>query len=137
MMHNDNDMMLMVEDDPAAIQIALHAFTKSGVDEQRIVVAKNGQKALDFLFGGAESDNPIPRLILLDLKLPKVNGLDVLKTIREAPTTKDVPVIILTNSDEEIDVVRGYNLGANSYLKKPVDFIQLVEILEQLGLMPK
>ncbi|MBF0195346.1 MAG: response regulator [Magnetococcales bacterium] len=133
----NNDTMLMVEDDPAAVRIAMHAFTKSGVDKQRIKIAKDGQEAIELLFGDSQSGNLTPRLILLDLKLPKINGLEVLKRVREEPRTKNIPVIILTNSDEEVDVVKGYNLGANSYLKKPVDFNQLIEILEQLGLMPK
>ncbi|MBF0381539.1 MAG: response regulator [Magnetococcales bacterium] len=132
-----NDTILMVEDDPGAVRIALHAFAKSGVDQERIKVAQDGQVALDILFGDEQNKITTPRLILLDLKLPKINGLQVLKKIREEPTTKDVPVIILTNSDEEVDVVRGYDLGANSYLKKPIDFNQLIGILDQLGLMPK
>ncbi|MBF0445835.1 MAG: response regulator [Magnetococcales bacterium] len=132
-----NDTLLMVENDPAAIRIAMHAFMKSGIKKQRIKVAKDGQAALDILFGEAGMGYSVPRLILLDLKLPKINGLEVLKRIRKEPSTKGVPVIILTNSDEERDVEKGYNLGANSYLKKPIDFDQLIDILEQLGLMPK
>ncbi|MBF0369363.1 MAG: response regulator [Magnetococcales bacterium] len=132
-----NDIILLVEDDPAAVRIAMHAFSKSGVDKKRITVAKDGQKALDYLFAAESAGNPLPRLVLLDLKLPKIDGLEVLKRIREEKSTRDTPVIILTNSDEERDVVRGYDLGANSYLRKPVDFNQLVEILEQLELMPK
>ncbi len=132
-----SDTILLIEDDQAAVRIAKHAFAKSGVDEQRIKVARDGQVALDELYGSDGAGRIQPRLILLDLKLPKVHGLDVLKRIRAEQATRDIPVIILTNSDEERDVVQGYNLGANSYLKKPVDFNQLVEILGQLDLMPE
>ncbi|MBF0622127.1 MAG: response regulator [Magnetococcales bacterium] len=129
--------ILLVEDDPAAVQIALHAFTKSGVKKEQISVARNGQEALDLLFKTDASESHKPSLVLLDLKLPKIDGLEVLKEIRETEATKDIPVIILTNSDEERDVTQGYDLGANSYLRKPVDYLQLIELLIQLGLIPE
>lgn len=127
-----DEKILLVEDDPAARKIATHAFGKSGVPKERIVEAKDGQEAMDYLFGDG---GDLPRLVLLDLKMPKVDGLEVLKRIRSEERTRGVPVIILTNSDEEKDIVRGYDLGANSYLRKPIDFNKLVELLEQLGLV--
>ncbi|MGN7612086.1 response regulator [Magnetococcales bacterium HHB-1] len=127
-----DDTILLVEDDPAAVQIAKHAFKKSGVATERITVAVDGEQALAWLFETSSSSIQ-PRLILLDLKLPKVDGLEVLKRIRQEKRTQDIPVIILTNSDEERDVVRGYDLGANSYLKKPIDFQALIDLLKQLG----
>ncbi len=131
-----NEIILLVEDDPAAVKIAMHAFDKSGMDRTRMTVAKDGQEALDILFGEETQAAVIPRLVLLDLKLPKVDGLDVLKRIRRENATRNVPVIVLTNSDEESDIDRGYELGVNSYLNKPVDFRQLIKLLEQLDLLP-
>jgi len=101
-------------------------------------VAHDGAEALELLFG-VEGDSgrrpiPAPQLILLDLKLPKVDGLEVLRRLRETPRTKLIPVVVLTSSDEEGDVVTSYNLGANSYVCKPVDFVQFMEATKQLGL---
>ncbi|MBF0625237.1 MAG: response regulator [Magnetococcales bacterium] len=122
--------ILLVEDDPAAVRIALHAFAKSGLGEERIVVARDGREALRRLSQGT------PRMVLLDLKLPRVGGLEVLECIRQEEHTRDIPVIVLTNSDDDQDVVRSYDLGANSYLRKPVDFHKLVALLKQLGMVP-
>ncbi len=132
-----DDSILLVEDDPAAVCIALHAFAKSGVDKERIIVAEDGQAALNHLLAKKKDDRGTPCLILLDLKLPRIDGLEVLKRLRETDRLKEVPVIILTNSDEERDIARSYSLGANSYLRKPIDFTQLIELLEQLGLISK
>src|SRR5689334_3140958 len=97
-----------------------------------IRVARDGAEALDKLFG--EGQDRLPDLVLLDLKLPKVNGLEVLKKLRSDPRTKTLPVVVLTSSDEERDIVESYELGANSYVRKPVDFDQFIDAVRQLGL---
>ncbi len=130
--------ILLVEDDPTAVHLALHAFTKSGFPRKWIIVAKDGREAMDILFGSGkdpkERSGILPRLVLLDLKLPGVDGMEVLRAIRKEDRTRGLPVIILTNSDAEKDVVEGYNLGVNSYLRKPIDFDQLADTLKSLGL---
>ena len=97
-------------------------------------VARDGQQALDYFFGEGASANPVPAVVLLDLKLPKIDGLEVLRRIRADQRTRLQPVVILTSSKEEQDVVSGYRLGANSYIRKPVDFDQFIEAVRQLGL---
>jgi CheY-like chemotaxis protein len=130
-------IILLVEDNDDDVELAKRAFEKSKVYND-IVVASDGQQALDYLFATgayAERDPTIlPQVILLDLKLPKIGGLDVLRRIRAEERTKLLPVVILTTSNEEKDVITSYDLGANSYVRKPVDFAQFIEAARQLGL---
>ena len=129
--------ILLVEDNPDDQVLTQRALKKNNIVNE-IVVAEDGVEALDFLFGtGAHSDrdtSTMPALILLDLKLPKLSGLEVLQRIRADERTKLLPVVILTSSKEEKDLVESYSLGANSYVRKPVDFDQFSEAVRQLGL---
>lgn len=129
-------MILLVEDNPDDELLTIRALKKNKVGNE-IVVARDGVEALDFLMGtGTYSDrniNQVPELILLDLKLPKVNGLEVLKRLRAESHTKYVPVVILTSSSEEQDIISSYDLGANSFVQKPVDFDEFLEAARQLG----
>jgi two-component system response regulator len=129
--------ILLVEDNPNDVRLALHAFKLHHL-ANRIHVAHDGQEALDFLFQrGAHSDraaNVQPRVILLDLKLPKVDGLEVLRQVKSDPRLRVIPVVVLTSSREEQDVVESYRLGVNSYIVKPVDFEQFTEAVRQFGL---
>jgi CheY-like chemotaxis protein len=129
--------ILLVEDNPSDIELTRRAFEKSRVTNDLIVV-EDGQEALDYLFGtGGAADAeaaPKPAIILLDLKLPRVDGLEVLRRIRANPKTRRLPVVILTTSKEERDIAASYDLGANSYIQKPVDFVRFAEAVEQLGL---
>lgn len=129
--------ILLVEDNPDDIALTLRAFKKSNILNE-ITVKKDGQEALDYFFGpeGVADDNKsdLPALILLDLKLPKVGGLEVLEKLRADERTKLIPVVILTSSKEQGDMLNGYKLGCNSYIRKPVDFEQFAEAVKQLGL---
>jgi len=129
--------ILLVEDNPNDELLTLRALKKSKV-ANGVVVAHDGAEALDYLFGAgeyAERDISIlPTVVLLDLKLPKIDGLEVLERIRADERTQLLPVVILTSSDEEQDIVESYKLGANSYIRKPVDFDQFAEAIQQLGL---
>ena len=120
-----SDTVLLVEDNSDDIALTLHAFKKNGI-KSKVVVTTDGEEAVHYLFAeGKFADrniNEIPRLILLDLKLPKLNGLEVLKKIRENPITRFIPVVLLTTSDEHSDVIEGYKLGSNSYIKKPESY---------------
>ena len=130
-------LILLVEDNPDDVTLTLRALKKNNLLNE-VVVARDGVEALDFLFNEGEySDNSsdlLPELILLDLKLPKVDGLEVLKRIRAGERTKLLPVVILTSSNEQSDIISGYELGVNSYIRKPVDFEQFIEAVRQLGL---
>lgn len=130
-------MILLVEDNPDDAALTLRAFEKNKITNE-IVVVRDGVEALDWLFAegayAGRDRNELPQVILLDLKLPKVDGLEVLRRIREDDHTKLLPVIILTTSEEESDRLAGYSLGANSYIRKPVDFSQFIEAVRQLGL---
>lgn len=133
----ESTSILLVEDNPDHEALTIRALKKAHVLND-IVVAHDGAEALELLFG-VEGDPgrppvPLPQLLLLDLKLPKVDGLEVLRRVRETPRTKLIPVVVLTSSDEEADVVTSYRLGANSYVCKPVDFVQFLEATKQLGL---
>jgi len=123
--------ILLVEDNPADVKLTQRAFRKANILNE-VVVAEDGARALEILLGGGEAT--LPQIILLDLKLPKVEGLEVLEKIRADSRTRLLPVIILTSSREDVDLVRGYTLGANSYIRKPVDFEQFQEAVRQLGL---
>lgn len=126
--------ILLIEDNPDDEALTLRAFKRSNVVNE-IEVVRDGQEALDYLFGnGAAGAGPTPALILLDLKLPKVDGLDVLKQVRAHDVTRLVPVVVLTSSHEESDLIATYGNGANSYVRKPVDFNQFAESVRQLGL---
>ena len=126
--------ILLVEDNPDDEALTLRAFQRSGVLND-IEVVRDGQEALDYLFGTeAEEARSTPAMILLDLKLPKVDGLEVLKQVRAYEGTRLVPVVILTSSHEETDLIATYGHGANSYVRKPVDFNQFAESVRQLGL---
>lgn len=129
--------VLLVEDNPDDVVLALHAFKKSNFSN-RVHVARDGAEALEYIFctgayAGRQIDQ-VPRFILLDLKLPKVDGLEVLKRIKSDPRTKNTPVVMMTSSREENDLVASYALGVNSYIVKPVDFQQFVEATRTLGL---
>lgn len=129
--------ILLVEDNPDDEELTLRAFRKHKIGNE-VVVARDGEEALDYLFGTGRwaSRNPsdLPQLVLLDLKLPKIDGLEVLKRVRERDETKLLPVVILTSSREEHDIVSGYRFGANSYVRKPVNFDDFIEAARQLGL---
>lgn len=129
--------ILLVEDNPDDADLTLRAFKRNGIAND-VVVASDGEEALDYLFAtGAHADrNPAtnPTLVLLDLKLPKVSGLEVLRRMREDERTKRIPVVVLTSSNEERDIITSYDLGANSFVRKPVDFSQFIEAARQLGL---
>ncbi|MCU7797366.1 MAG: response regulator [Candidatus Thiodiazotropha sp. (ex Notomyrtea botanica)] len=124
--------ILLVEDNPDDELLAMRALKKNNILNE-VRVARDGAEALDYLEGLTEEET-LPELILLDLQLPKVSGLEVLKAIRDNPRTQLLPVVILTSSDEEKDLVSSYQLGANSYIRKPVDFSQFVEAVQQLGI---
>ncbi len=123
-------LILLVEDDPDHELLTIRALKKSNIANE-VKVARDGEEAIHFLFG----PTPIrPSVILLDLKLPKVDGLEVLRRIRESNTTCMLPVVVLTSSDEERDLVRSYQLGVNSYIRKPVNFNDFAEATRQLGM---
>ncbi len=129
--------ILLVEDNPADVELTLHALRREKL-ANKIEVVGDGEEALDFLFcrnhfSGRSFDRP-PRLVLLDLKLPKVDGMEVLRAIKADPRTRAIPVVILTASKEEKDLINGYQLGVNAYIQKPVDFEKFRDIVRQLGL---
>jgi len=130
-------IILLVEDNPDDVELTVIAFKKNRIANE-IVVARDGAEALDYLFGtgihAGRDLNIMPTLILLDLKLPKLDGLEVLKRLRENARTKRIPVVVLTSSKEQQDIIESYNLGANSYVRKPVDFTTFMEAAKQLGL---
>jgi CheY-like chemotaxis protein len=123
-------LILLVEDDPDHELLTIRALKKSNIANE-VRVARDGEEAINLLFG---KDAVLPQVILLDLKLPKIDGLEVLRRIRAGEATKFLPVVILTSSDEERDVVRSYQLGVNSYIRKPVNFSDFAEATRQLGM---
>ncbi len=131
----DNPTILLVEDNPDDEALTLRALRRANVRND-VVVAHDGVEALDYLFG-TEPDGTrrrLPEVVLLDLKLPQLDGLQVLRRIRENPRTRLLPVVVLTSSNEERDMVQSYRLGANSYVRKPVEFTEFVDASRQLGL---
>jgi two-component system response regulator len=133
----NSKIILLVEDNPSDVGLTKRALGKSHVANE-LVVAEDGQEALDYVFGvGAHAGRDVtqlPALVLLDLKLPKVGGLEVLRRIRADERTRRLPVVILTTSKEEQDVATSYDLGVNSYIRKPVDFTQFAQAVQHLGL---
>jgi two-component system response regulator len=129
--------ILLVEDNPDDEALTLRAFRKHNVANE-VVVARDGAEALDYLFASGAHEGrdvaDLPQVVLLDLKLPKIDGLEVLRRIRADPRTQLLPVVILTSSKEERDLIEGYRYGANSYVRKPVNFDEFVEAARQLGL---
>jgi CheY-like chemotaxis protein len=129
--------ILLVEDSPEDVELTLHALREQDL-ANKIQVVRDGEEALDFLFcrgpyKGRSLESP-PHIVLLDLKLPKVDGLEVLREVKSDPRTKAIPVVILTASREEKDMVNGYHLGVNGYVQKPVDFDRFRDVVRQLGL---
>ena len=136
-MNQRESVILLVEDNPDDVELTRRAFEKSNVANE-IVTVSDGQEALDYLFAAgmhAGRDAVLmPHVVLLDLNLPKISGLEVLRRMRADERTRRVPVVVLTTSNEERDVVGSYDLGANSYVRKPVDFAQFLDAARQLGL---
>jgi two-component system response regulator len=132
-----NRSLLLIEDNPTDEKLTIRAFKKSGVAID-IVVARDGAEALDYLFAsgkyGDRDPRALPAVVMLDLKLPRIDGLEVLRLIRANDVTRMLPVVILTASKENEDVARGYALGANAYVRKPVDFVEFAEAARTLGL---
>ena len=129
-MTDSSKLILLVEDDPDHELLTIRALKKSNIANE-VRVARDGEEAIALLCG----ENPIrPQVVLLDLKLPKIDGLEVLRRIRECTSTQLLPVVVLTSSDEERDMVRSYQLGVNSYIRKPVNFSDFAEATRQLGM---
>jgi two-component system response regulator len=130
-------LILLVEDNPKDEALTLRALKKSGIANE-VIVARDGAEALDYLFNtGTRPDGNaavLPTVVLLDLKLPKIDGLEVLKRIRSDTRTKCLPVVILTSSNQEEDRIKGYELGANSFVRKPVEFLEFATAVRDLGL---
>jgi two-component system, response regulator len=136
-MTEQNFEIVLVEDNPKDVTLTLHALRRENLANS-IHVARDGEEALDFLmcrgpYGDRRFDSP-PRLVLLDLKLPKVDGLEVLRALKTNPRTQPIPIVILTSSREERDLVESYRLGVNAYIQKPVEFDSFREVVKQLGL---
>jgi len=133
----NNKTILLVEDNPSDIELTKRAFEKAHITNN-LVIVEDGHEALDYILGNGKYVNrdisQIPTVILLDLKLPKIDGLEVLRRIRATEKIKTLPVVILTSSKEEQDVAASYDLGVNSYIRKPVDFNQFAEAIKHLGL---
>ena len=133
----EDKIILLVEDNPDDVDLTLRALKQNNI-LNKVVVARDGAEALEYLMGAGtyagRDVKDMPVVILLDLKLPKIDGLEVLKRIRSNQNTKLLPVVILTSSNEERDIVNGYKLGANSYIRKPVNFNQFVDAIKLLGL---
>jgi two-component system, response regulator len=129
--------ILLVEDNPRDVEMTLRALKKRNL-ANKVHVAKDGAEALDYLFAtGAYADrdkNHLPKVVLLDLKLPKVSGLDVLRKVKGDERTRTIPVVVLTSSQEETDMIESYRLGVNSYIVKPVDFDKFVDAVSEVGL---
>jgi CheY-like chemotaxis protein len=136
-MNQVDPQILLVEDDPEDVELTLHALREENL-ANTIQVARDGEEALDFLFCRGEFasrsfDHP-PRLVILDLKLPKVNGLEIVRAVKGDPRTQAIPVVVLTSSNEESDLMKSYKLGANAYIQKPLDFDAFRQAVKRLGL---
>jgi two-component system response regulator len=133
----ENKTILLVEDNPDDEALTLRALKRNNILNE-VIVARDGAEALDYLFGlgshAGRDTSKLPEVVLLDLKLPKIDGLDVLRRIRSEPLTRRMAVVILTSSNEERDIISAYDLGANSYIRKPVDFNHFMEAVRQLGI---
>lgn len=131
------EIILLVEDNEDDAALTLRALEKNSISSDMVAVARNGVEALDYLFGSGQyawrDTAQQPQLILLDLKMPKMDGIEVLRRLRQDDRTRLIPVVVLTSSDEKDDIVQIYNLGANSYIRKPVDFNEFTEAVRQLG----
>lgn len=136
-MSNKTVLILLIEDNPDDEELTLLAFEQNRISNQ-VVVARDGVEALDYLFGtgkfAGRNLDVMPALVLLDLQLPRINGLEVLQRLRADNRTKFIPVVILTTSNEQQDLINSYKLGCNSYIRKPVDFEQFQTAMEQLGM---
>ena len=136
-MENEKVEILLVEDNPNDVELTLHALKKSHLTNN-IHVVRDGEEALEFFFGNPDADSnkkiPGPKVILLDLKLPKIDGMEVLRKLKGHPNTRSIPVVVLTSSNEERDIVETYSLGVNSYIVKPVDFAKFVQAMHTLGM---
>lgn len=134
---SNNKTILLVEDNPDDVDLTLRALKKHNIMNE-VIIVNDGVQALDYLFGAGDyasrDTNVFPEVILLDLKLPKINGLEVLQRLRADNRTRFLPVVVLTSSNEERDLVDSYRLGANSYVQKPVNFSQFTEAIRQLGM---
>lgn len=132
-----SQLILLVEDNVDDIELTVRAFAKTKIANE-LVVARDGEEALEYLFArnryASRDPGVMPEVLLLDLKLPKLDGLEVLRHLRADERTRRLPVVILTSSNEEQDIARGYDLGANSFVRKPLDFAQLTEAVQYLGL---
>ena len=127
-----NEVILLVEDNPDDEALAIRALTKCNITN-RVVVARDGVEALSLLFGEGSGEPLAPAVILMDLKLPRMNGIEALERIRANEKTRTLPVVMLTTSDEELDMIRAYEVGANSYVRKPIDFAEFTKVTAQLG----
>ena len=125
--------VLLVEDNPDDLELALHAFKLNQIGD-KIQVARDGAEALQLLFAAADTESHLPRVVLLDMKLPKVDGLEVLRRLRADPRTRSLPIVMLTASAQEHDIIESYELGVNSYIVKPVEYQRFSETVGQLGL---
>lgn len=132
-----NNIILLVEDNPDDVELTLRAFKKSNLKNE-IAIARDGVEALDFLFGtgshAGRDTTEVPQLVMLDLNIPKIDGLEVLQAMRADERTKLIPVVVLTSSREQEDIVKSYRFGANSFVRKPVDFLEFVQAVQQLEL---
>lgn len=136
MIENQTIEILLVEDNPNDVELELRAFKKHNIGN-KVLVVRDGVEALDYLFGTGIYEGRVnyikPKVILLDIKLPKIDGLEVLRKIRADKRTKTIPVVILTSSSEEKDLIESYKLGVNSYISKPIDFDQFIKVAADLG----
>jgi two-component system, response regulator len=128
--------ILLIEDNPADLELTMHALAKHNL-ANKVHTVRDGEEALDFLFcrgpfSGRSFDSP-PKVVLLDLKLPKVDGLEVLRAVKSDARTRAVPVVIMTSSNQQRDLVEGYQLGVNSYIQKPINFVEFQEVIQKLG----
>lgn len=133
---SDLRRILLVDDSAQDVELALAAFEENGLSD-RVVVARDGQEALDYLYRSgkyADREEELPAVVLLDIKMPKIDGLEVLRRLKSDPDMQALPVVMLTSSREEVDLVESYNTGSNAYVVKPVDFNEFVESMKEIGI---